>query len=102
MPVYCRRMIDWTRAPHVPRYRQVAEYIRQRIQSGEYPQHKLLSENWLIGEFGIARATARKAIGVLRDDGLVFTVPRMGSFVGQPADDMQTESGRSGDVREDR
>jgi GntR family transcriptional regulator len=32
-------------------------------------------------EFGVARDTARKAIGALRDEGYVTTVRGMGSFV---------------------
>jgi DNA-binding GntR family transcriptional regulator len=39
------------------------------------------SESQLEQEFGIARGTARKAIAVLRDEGLVITVKGRGSYV---------------------
>ena len=39
------------------------------------------SESQLQQEFGVARGTARKAIQVLRDHGLVITVHGRGSYV---------------------
>jgi DNA-binding GntR family transcriptional regulator len=39
------------------------------------------SETQLPQEFGIARGTARKAIALLRDEGLVITVQGRGSYV---------------------
>ncbi|MEW9548862.1 hypothetical protein [Nonomuraea sp. NPDC050783] len=42
------------------------------------------SETLLVGEFGIARGTARKIVAALRDEGLIYTVPQMGSFVSPP------------------
>jgi len=34
-----------------------------------------------VGAFGVARDTARRAIAVLRDEGLVRTVPHRGTYV---------------------
>ncbi|MFG3494514.1 GntR family transcriptional regulator [Streptomyces sp. NPDC047928] len=68
------------------RYRwvQVAEELRKRITDGTYrPRQPMPSENQLIGEFGIARGTARKVIAHLRDEGVVYTVPRLGTFVSE-------------------
>jgi GntR family transcriptional regulator len=66
----------------VPRYRQIAGIIRERIERGEIqPQRPVPSEVQIEQEFGVARATARKAIAVLRDAGLVVTVPGLGTFV---------------------
>ncbi|WP_149180656.1 winged helix-turn-helix domain-containing protein [Streptomyces sp. TRM49041] len=68
------------------RYRwvQVAEELRRRIADGTYqPRQPLPSESQLIGEFGIARGTARKVIAHLRDEGAVYTVPRLGTFVAE-------------------
>lgn len=36
------------------------------------------------GEWGVARTTARRAVALLRDRGLVETVPQRGSFVAEP------------------
>jgi DNA-binding GntR family transcriptional regulator len=66
----------------VPRYRQIAAIIRERIESGELePNRPIPSEVQIENEFGVARATARRAVAVLRDEGLIVTVPGMGSYV---------------------
>lgn len=66
----------------VPRYRQIAAILAARIERGELlPDRPVPSETQLQQEFGVARHTARKAVGVLREQGLVQTVPGMGTFV---------------------
>jgi GntR family transcriptional regulator len=66
----------------VPRYRQIAEIIRQRIERGDLvPNRPIPSEVQIEQEFGVARATARKAVALLREWGLVTTVPGLGSYV---------------------
>lgn len=66
----------------VPVYLQLAEILAERIERGEWqPNRAIPSEGQLVQEFGIARNTARKAIAVLRERGLVFTVPQRGTFV---------------------
>jgi GntR family transcriptional regulator len=70
----------------VPRYRQIAEILRRRIERGELiPNRPIPSEVQLEQEFGVARATARKAVALLREWGLITTVPGLGSYV-LPAD----------------
>lgn len=65
-----------------PVYLQVAAFIRVRIESGELqPDRPVPSESTLEQEYGVARGTARKAIAVLRDEGLVITVKGRGSYV---------------------
>jgi GntR family transcriptional regulator len=75
----------------VPRYRQIAEILRRRIEQGELiPNRPIPSEVQLEQEFGVARATARKAVALLREWGLITTVPGLGSYVlpeGRHADD---------------
>lgn len=66
----------------VPRYRQIAQIIRRRIESGELvPNRPVPSEVQIEQEFGVARATSRKAVALLREWGLVTTVPGLGSYV---------------------
>jgi GntR family transcriptional regulator len=73
-------MIDPT--ARVPPYRQLAEIIRDRINSGRYPKgSRLPSEAEFMEEFEIGRNTARRAVGVLREAGLVETVKTRGSYV---------------------
>lgn len=66
----------------VPRYRQIAEILRGRIEAGELePDRPIPSEAAVQQEFGVARETARKAVKLLRDEGYVITVPGLGTYV---------------------
>ncbi len=67
----------------VPPYLQLAEIIRERIRTGELPPGARIVESDITEEFEVARNTARRALAVLRDDGLIFTVPTRGSYVGK-------------------
>jgi DNA-binding GntR family transcriptional regulator len=63
-------------------YVQVADAIETRINDGDLqPNRPVPSENQLVQEYGIARGTARKAIDLLRERGLVTTVVGRGTFV---------------------
>jgi DNA-binding GntR family transcriptional regulator len=66
----------------VPPYRQLAAILRDRIQAGDLaPGAALPSVKTLRQEYGVAETTARKAVALLRDEGLVETVMGWGSFV---------------------
>ncbi|MGI5267843.1 GntR family transcriptional regulator [Nonomuraea sp. CA-218870] len=67
--------------PHEPPiYRQIADALRDRIQSGDLRDgDRLPGENALMTEYAIARATARQALAVLINEGLA--VPKRGSGV---------------------
>ncbi|MCX4882325.1 MULTISPECIES: GntR family transcriptional regulator [unclassified Streptomyces] len=68
--------------PDIPRWRQVAEVIRGRIKDGTYaPRTRVPSVVQLTSEFGIANATAHKVLRALREEGLTYTEPGLGSFV---------------------
>jgi GntR family transcriptional regulator len=79
----------------IPVYRQLALILADRIERGEITR-RLPSETTLMQEFGLALGTVRKAVGVLRDDGLVFTTPGVGTFVRQP---LQGEGQARGQAR---
>lgn len=75
-------MEDYDPLAPVPRYRQIAEIIRRRIESGKLePDRPIPSEAAMQQEFGVARATARHAVELLREQGLVVTVPGLGTYV---------------------
>jgi GntR family transcriptional regulator len=76
-------------APDIPRWRQVAEVIRGRIDDGTYgPRARVPSVVQLTAEFGIANATAHKVLRALREEGLTYTEPGLGSFVARrPAEE---------------
>lgn len=78
-------MIDWRE--DVPKWQQAANIVKKRIESGAYPPGRLVSEHQLVQEFDLARGTVRKAVAWLRDEGLLYTRPNLGSFVGpEPPD----------------
>jgi GntR family transcriptional regulator len=75
-----RQTVDHDSA--TPVYVQVADILRSRIEAGQLlPDRPVPSETQLQQEFGVARGTARKAIALLRDQGLVVTVKGRGSYV---------------------
>jgi DNA-binding transcriptional ArsR family regulator len=56
--------------------------LRRRIESGQYPPDtRIPTESELMEALEVARTTARRAIAVLREEGLIYTVPQRGSYV---------------------
>ncbi len=67
-----------------PLYVQVADIVAERIRSGELvPRRPIPSEASLRQEFGVSRGTARQAVALLRERGLVITVPQRGTYVSE-------------------
>lgn len=67
---------------HVPKYRQVANALRDRIRTGQYqPGDRIPTEPVLSTEFGIDRGTVRQGIAVLRREGLISVEHGRGTFV---------------------
>lgn len=65
-----------------PLYEQIARILEARIVDGTYqPRRRIPSEAGLVDEFGVSRPTARAAVQLLVDRGLVHTVRGKGSFV---------------------
>ncbi len=64
------------------RYQQIADELRARVKDGLYaPGRVLPSEAELGHEFGASRVTVRRALELLRDDGLVDARQGFGWFV---------------------
>ncbi|OMI38682.1 GntR family transcriptional regulator [Streptomyces sparsogenes] len=73
------------RDTHTPPYRLVAEELRQQIRSGRIkPGERVPSSRDLEAKYDIANMTARSALRVLRDDGLIYSTPGRGNFVVDP------------------
>ncbi|GAB3950424.1 GntR family transcriptional regulator [Micromonospora vulcania] len=65
-------------------YIQVADLLTKKIESGKLkPRQPLPSEAHLQQEYGVARGTVRAAIRLLRERGLVVTLPARGTFVAE-------------------
>ncbi len=70
------------RQSFVPLYYQIQERLRQEIETGHIgPGEPVPSERELSVEYGVSRMTARQALRVLREDGLVVSDRGKGTFV---------------------
>ena len=63
----------------VPPYRQLAAILREQVETGALVG-RLPGEKHLMQEYGLALGTVRKAVKLLRDEGLIETVPGWGSY----------------------
>jgi integrase len=75
-----------TMAPRIqqplPKYVQVANYIRDQILRGELrPGEEIPSERQIAEEWGVSRPTATRALAALRVEGLVEARQGAGTFV---------------------
>jgi DNA-binding GntR family transcriptional regulator len=76
------------RGTAVPPSRQIAAALRDRIASGEYPPGSKLppiassrDARGLAEEFGVTVNTIKKSLAILREEGLIESVPGYGTFV---------------------
>ena len=79
------------------RYLEIADSLRDRIAGGELSGGRLLpSEAELAGAYAASRVTVRRALDVLRDEGLVGSRQGYGWFVA--ADPLRQSLGRLGTI----
>ncbi len=79
------------------RYQEIADQVRRRVSAGEFPPGRLLpSEAELSHGYGASRVTVRRALEVLRDEGLVDSRQGFGWFVS--ADPVRQSLGRLGTI----
>ena len=66
-------------------YLDIADALRNDIQKRGLAAHdRLPSEPELVRRFGAARATVRRALAKLQNDGLIYSRQAVGSFVAEP------------------
>ncbi|WP_330173791.1 TetR/AcrR family transcriptional regulator C-terminal domain-containing protein [Streptomyces sp. NBC_01498] len=71
--------------PYLPPYLRIAAALRRRIASGELaPGDRVPSTRRITQEWGVAMATATKALTALNQEGLVRAVPGVGTVVAEP------------------
>ena len=72
--------------PRLLNYREIADDLAERIESGEYPpESKLPTYERLAALYSVSRATAHRAIMLLQDRGVVRGEQGRGNFVeGEP------------------
>jgi GntR family transcriptional regulator len=63
-------------------YVKLADYLADRIRDGSLPPGAALpNEHALAAEFEVSLGTVRRATRLLRERGLVTTVPSLGTYV---------------------
>ncbi len=79
------------------RYREIAEDLRQRLATGELSAGRVLpSEAELSAAYDASRVTVRKALELLRDEGLIDSRQGFGWFVA--VDPLRQDLGRLGTI----
>ncbi|MCT9934258.1 winged helix-turn-helix domain-containing protein [Planotetraspora sp. A-T 1434] len=72
----------------VPVHQQLASILRERILRGQIePDQPIPSESDLQERYGLPRQAVRRAVQVLRDEGLVYTIAHRGSYVSSRAEE---------------
>ncbi|MFD6035711.1 GntR family transcriptional regulator [Streptomyces griseoincarnatus] len=67
-----------------PKWEQIADVIKRRIQDGTYPPRtRVPSVQQIVEETGVAVDTAQKVMTRLRQEGVIYTVRGLGSFVAE-------------------
>jgi GntR family transcriptional regulator len=79
------------------RYRFIAEELRRQVEAGDFAAGRLLpSESALSAEYDVSRITVRKALELLREEGLVDARQGLGWFVA--VDPLRQSLGRLGTI----
>ena len=80
---------------------KIATELRRRISAGELgPGDRVPSTRQIVADWGVAMATASKALAILRQDGLVEAVPGVGTVVA--GGQTKAEHGGPADLTADR
>jgi GntR family transcriptional regulator len=71
--------------PNAYAWRQVADEIKRRIEAGQYqPGMPIPAERRMAEELGVSIKTIRRAVGELRDEGVLETLPQKGHVRRRP------------------
>lgn len=80
--VYTLTSVEINVRSHVPVYIQVATGLRKMISTGELAAgHVFPGEHAMAQQYGVGREAVRKALGVLRQEGLIATKRGEASYV---------------------
>jgi GntR family transcriptional regulator len=65
-----------------PRYLQLAQILREQIEAGELPAGTPIPSKRVIRQtYGVAGSTCDRAVDVLKEAGMLVTVPGLGLYV---------------------
>ncbi|NLA59151.1 MAG: GntR family transcriptional regulator [Firmicutes bacterium] len=69
----------------IPLYHQLKQILREKVESGEWrPNDMIPSEAQLARQYGVSRATTRRAVDDLTREGLFYRQHGKGTFVSPP------------------
>ena len=68
----------------IPYYLQLKNILLEKIKGNAFSKGKLPSENELAEKYGITVTTVRKVLSELQNDGRIYKVKGLGSFVKKP------------------
>lgn len=101
-PLHTVRQVSLDAHSGVPRHLQLAAALRARLAAGEWAPGTLLpSETRLSQDYGVGRGTVRRAIALLRAEGLVDVAAGYGTRVRGPVEreEVTVEAGSLVSVR---
>ena len=78
---HVRKMKEMNIVEAAPIRDQVADILRKRIISGDLANGEKLSERQISAELNISTTPVKEAFRLLQAEGLIYTLPRKGSFV---------------------
>ena len=68
----------------IPYYLQLYNILLEKINTNKYKNHKLPSEYELVDYYKITKPTVRKTLSKLRQQGKIYTLRGVGTFIHQP------------------
>jgi len=86
MTIEMKRRID--KKSVIPYYIQLKDIILEKIKNSEFRDGKVDSEHKLSSEYGITISTVRKSLSELENDGLIYKIKGVGTFIRKPRIDM--------------
>lgn len=69
----------------VPKYHQLFEILRQKIDDSEWKPHEAIPSNRDLSEiYGVSMTTVREALDIMSNQGLIYRKHGLGTFVASP------------------
>lgn len=77
-----------------PKYRQLADALRETIRHNLNSGEKLETENEMVARYGVSRQTVRQALSILENEGLIIRRQGSGIYVSEPDARRPMQQGR--------
>lgn len=77
-----------------PVYLQIEQDIRERILRGKLQKGERLTEKLLSAQYKVSRATLKKSLSILAEEGYLSQIPGRGTFVTSPRENIRAGAAR--------